>query len=82
MATTLEKLKSDYPAEWIERLDLTVATPSIDFTDVDNFSAQPSSPKRSRSANLEASLADDDQGRELRLYFLFNTAFKLHVFIL
>ena len=68
MVTSLEKLKSDYPSEWIERLDVSVATPFIDLPEHDNSSSEPSSANRSRSANLEARLADDDQSRELRLY--------------
>ena len=70
MVTSLQKLKSDYPSEWIERLDLSVATLPIDLPEHDNSSAEASSAKRSRSANLEARLADDDQSRELRLYII------------
>ena len=68
MVTSLQKLKSDYPSEWIERLDLSIAPPSIDLLEHDNSSAEPSTAKKNRSATLESRLADDDQSRELRLY--------------
>lgn len=78
MVAVLQKLKSDFPDDWIERLDLSIAAPSIDVPDFEDSSTEPGTPKRSRSSNLEARLADDDQRRELRLYshiyhFYFNS---------